>query len=158
MKHEGATVHVARSGQAVVYMGDDQVNEFIYKFVSRTSWRRMVARGISPLDDGTLYVARFAEDGTGEWLPLVHGAGPLTEANGFADQGDVAVKTRLAATLVGATPMDRPEWTAVDPTTGAVYCTLTNNTSGAKVVNGREPPQAEPVGPHRGLARGGRPS
>jgi secreted PhoX family phosphatase len=139
VKHEGATVHVARSGQAVVYMGDDQVNEFIYKFVSRTSWRRMVARGTSPLDDGTLYVARFDDDGTGEWLPLVQGAGPLTAASGFADQGDVLVKTRLAATLVGATPMDRPEWTAVDPTTGTVYCTLTNNTSGAKVVNGPNP-------------------
>jgi secreted PhoX family phosphatase len=128
LKHEDATVHVTRNGRVVVYMGDDQVFEYIYKFVSAANWRSMRARGRSPLDEGTLYVARFAEDGTGTWIPLVHGENGLTAANGFADQGEVLVKTRLAADLVGATPMDRPEWTAVDPRTGTVYATLTNNT------------------------------
>jgi secreted PhoX family phosphatase len=139
MKHEGAFVHVSKGGRAVVYMGDDQVNEYVYKFVSAGNWKSMRARGISPLDEGTLYVGRFAEDGTGQWLPLVHGHGPLTAANGFADQGDVLVKARLAASAVGATPMDRPEWTSVDQNTGMVYLTLTNNTSSSKVVNAANP-------------------
>lgn len=69
----------------------------------------------------------------------MHGTGPLTAENGFADQGDVLVKTRFAASAVGATRMDRPEWATVDETTGMVYLTLTNNTSSAKVVNNANP-------------------
>ena len=146
LKHEGAFVQVGKGGRAVVYMGDDQANEYAYKFVSDGSWRSLWARGRSPLDEGTLYVARFHEDGRGEWLPLVHGHGPLTAANGFADQGDVLVKARLAASAVGATPMDRPEWTSVDPLAGLVYLTLTNNTSASKVVNAANPRKPNPWG------------
>lgn len=139
MKHEGASVHITKGGRAVFYMGDDQTNEYVYKFVSAGNARSLRAHGLSPLDHGTLYVARFDEDGSGEWLPLVHGHGPLTAANGFTDQGDVLVKTRLAATALGATPMDRPEWTAIDANTGLVYVTLTNNTSSAKQGNAANP-------------------
>ena len=128
VKHEGAAFTTAPSGQIVVYMGDDQRFDYIYKYVSTNPWADDIAAGRSPLDDGTLYVARFDDDGTGVWLPLVHGEGPLTEENGFADQGDVLVKTRLAADLLGATPMDRPEWTTTNEDTGDAFCTLTNNT------------------------------
>ena len=138
-KHEGAFVHTTKGGRVVVYTGDDQVNEYVYKFVSADGWRSLRDRNVSPLDEGTLYVGKFNDDGTGEWLPLVHGSGPLTAANGFADQGDVLVKTRLAATALGATPMDRPEWTTVDGNTGMVYLTLTNNTSSGKVVSAANP-------------------
>ena len=78
------------------------------------------------LDHGTLYVAKFDAGGAGRWIALTHGQGPLTAANGFADQGEVLVKTRQASDLLGATKMDRPEWIAVDKQ-GWVYCTLTNN-------------------------------
>jgi secreted PhoX family phosphatase len=128
-KHEGASIHVGKGQRVVAYMGDDQANEFVYKFVSADNYKSMLARGKSPLAEGTLYVAKFNDDGSGQWLPLVQGTGPLTAANGFSDQGDVLIKARLAASAVGATPMDRPEWTTVDPTTGAVYVTCTNNTS-----------------------------
>ena len=66
-------------------MGDDEVNQHVYKFVSADDRHSMHKRRKSPLDEGTLYVARFNADGSGEWLPLVHGNGPLTAANGFAE-------------------------------------------------------------------------
>lgn len=123
-KHEGSTVHVDASGRVVVYSGDDQRFDYIYKFVSADSWRAMRARGESPLDHGTLYVARFNDDGSGEWLELSLDVPAL--ALRFADMGELLINTRIAADIVGATPMDRPEWVTV----GAderVYCALTNN-------------------------------
>ncbi|HSW21034.1 MAG TPA: PhoX family phosphatase [Ramlibacter sp.] len=126
---EGATVAVTRDGRAVVYSGEDARFEYIYKFVTRDAIRPGGLRANRALlDHGTLYAARFDADGAGQWLALTHGAGPLMAANGFADQGEVLVKTRQACDLVGATPMDRPEWTAVAPD-GWVYCTLTNNSA-----------------------------
>jgi len=137
IKHEGAFVHTTAGDRVVVYMGDDQAGDYAYKFVSADSWPAMRDRGVSPLDEGTLYVARFSDDGNGTWLPLVFGQGPLTPENGYTDQGDVLVKARLAADDLGATPMDRPEWTSVGPD-GTVYLTLTNN-SGRREPNGPNP-------------------
>ncbi len=128
--HEGAWVALTRDQRAVVYSGEDARFEYIYKFVSRDRMRPGGANANRELlDHGTLYVARFDADGRGRWLPLVHGQGPLTAANGFADQGEVVIKARQASDALGATRMDRPEWLSIDPRTRWVYCTLTNNTS-----------------------------
>ncbi len=127
--HEGATVAVTKDGRAVVYSGEDARFEYIYKFVSRDRIQPGGFReNATLLDHGTLYVARFDADGKGRWLALAHGQGPLTAANGFADLGEVLIKTRQASDLLGATKMDRPEWIAIDQQ-GWVYCTLTNNSS-----------------------------
>lgn len=130
-KHEGATVALARDGRVVVYMGDDERFEYVYKFVSRDRYLPGMSDTGALLDHGTLYVARFDEDGKGRWLPLRHGEkfdkGTLTAEQGFADQGEVVVRCRQAADIAGATKMDRPEWIAVHPKTGEVYVTLTNN-------------------------------
>jgi secreted PhoX family phosphatase len=125
--HEGVVFAPVSEGKPVVcYSGDDAQFEYIYKFVSARPYQAATASG-ALLDEGVLYVARFNDDGAGEWLPLVFGQGPLTIENGFRSQADVLVNTRLAADRVGATKMDRPEWGAVDPRTGDVYFTLTNN-------------------------------
>lgn len=139
IKHESATVTQSK-GRVVVYTGDDENGDYLYKFVGDRSWRSHVKRGRSPLDHGTLYVASFAADGTGRWLPLVHGEGVLTVANGWADQADVLIRTRQAADAVGATRLHRPEWVAVDETTDDVYVTLTNGSGNSSAVNsGRDP-------------------
>jgi secreted PhoX family phosphatase len=129
IKREGAWVCETWNGRAVVYMGDDERFEYIYKFVSLLPWRDHLDRGDSPLDHGTLYVAKFNEDGTGRWLPLVHNRGPLNAENGFSSQAEVLIETRRAADLVGATKMDRPEWIASypDKRRAELYVTLTNN-------------------------------
>ncbi|NGN65709.1 PhoX family phosphatase [Streptomyces sp. A7024] len=138
IKHEGAVMTTAR-GRVVAYMGDDQDGEYIYKFVGSGSWRLHRALGRSPLDHGTLYVARFDDDGTGTWLPLEYGKGPLTAANGWQDQADVLLRTRTAADALGATKMDRAEWTAVNPRTKDVYATLTNGAGAGNAANPRTP-------------------
>lgn len=133
-KHEGATF-ADGNGHAVIYSGDDENGDYFYKFVSADKWRDVQKEWFnntsvrrSPLDTGVLYVAQFDPNGTGRWLPLVHGEGPLTVANGWVDQADVLIRTRQAADAVGATKMDRPEWVAVNPRTQDVYLTLTNGT------------------------------
>ncbi len=127
-KHEGAGIVVNHDGRIVCYMGDDQSFQFIYKFVSRRAYDpkdRTWNWGL--LDDGTLFVAKFNDDNTVTWMPLVWGTDPLTAANGFADQGDIVIDVRRAAALLGATPMDRPEDIEFSNSTGSVFVALSKN-------------------------------
>jgi len=127
--HEGASPTIAPDGRVAVYMGDDDKFEYVYKFVSngRFDARNPVANR-DLLDHGVLYAARFDASGRGQWLPLVFDAkGPLGPAAGFRDQAEVLVKARHAAHVLGATPMDRPEDIEVNPVTGRVYFSCTNN-------------------------------
>ncbi|CAI8914779.1 Phosphatase [Pseudomonas chlororaphis] len=135
-KHENAALAETRDGRAVVYMGDDERGEFIYKFVSRDRINhRNPKANRDLLDHGTLYVAIFDNGdgnpdhpkGTGKWVELSHGKNGIDASSGFADQAEVLIHARLAASVVKATRMDRPEWIVVSPKDGQVYCTLTNN-------------------------------
>lgn len=126
-KREGAAGITARSGHYVVYSGDDERYDYVYRFVTagRVSGDR--TRDMNLLESGTVFAARFNVDGTGDWLPIIHGQGPLTAANGFSSQADCLIEMRRAADLLGATKMDRPEDVEVNPSTDKVYVMLTNN-------------------------------
>ncbi len=143
-KHESAQYVVDSDNNIAFYMGDDEKNEYVYKFVCAGKFNPSnKAANRNLLDSGTLYVARFDANLRGEWLPLEPGATGVdgvalrdnpnfSGADDAEVQAKILIKTRMAADAVGATMMDRPEWTGARPRIGGyseieVYCTLTNN-------------------------------
>ncbi len=139
--HEGATTIVNKDGRVAVYLGDDDYFEYIYRFVTKGKFNpddRAANRDL--LDEGELSVAKLDANGELHWLPLVHGQNGLTAENGFADQGEVLIKARLAADHLGATPMDRPEDVEANPINGRVYAVMTKNAK-------RKPDQVDPANP-----------
>ena len=119
-KHENAEVTLAVDGRVVVYLGDDERGEFLYRFVSDGVYAEG-GDNADLLESGSLSVARFADDGTGAWVALT------PETTGMASQAEISIHTRQAASAVGATTMDRPEWVAANPNKAEAYCCLTNN-------------------------------
>ncbi len=138
-KHENAEVVVNKDGHVVVYMGDDERGEFLYRFISAG---KFVEGGNNAdlLNEGKLFVAKFNEDQSGEWLEL------SPETTGMKSQAEVCIHARQAASAVGATTMDRPEWVASHPKKAEIYCALTNNKNRAVKPNagGDETPVAGP--------------
>jgi len=144
-KHEGANVIVAEDGRVVAYMGDDERNDYMYKFVSKNTISGSRKKNLTLLSEGDLYVAKFSGDspageitgtgklpsdgefdGSGTWIPLTQNGQSVVD--GFTTE-QVLVFTRLAADAVGATKMDRPEDVEPSPKTGKVYAALTNNST-----------------------------
>ena len=155
-KHESAQYVVDADNNVAIYMGDDERNEYIYKFVCAGKFNptnRAANRDL--LDSGTLYVARFNGNLSGEWIALQPGTigvngQPLRENPNFAGANDaevlakILIKTRMAADAVGATSMDRPEWTGARPRINGfdeveIYCTLTNNSRRGGTVSASTP-------------------
>lgn len=130
--HEGFTL-VWKDGQKIAaYGGDDGIDQFVYKYVSRHPYRPGNPGNRELLTEGTLYAARFDEDGSGRWLALEFGRGPLTPENGFRNQADVLIDARRAGALLGATPMDRPEDVETNPVNDCTYVMLTKNRNRAE--------------------------
>jgi secreted PhoX family phosphatase len=160
-KHENASMTLAADNSVVVYLGDDQANDYVYKFVSEGKYDPAASFAVNKaknlLEDGTLYVAKFEAGaatgdlmGTGVWVPLVAATATTdgsTLGAKFGDLGAILVNTRLAADAVGATKMDRPEWITVHPQTGEVFATMTNNSSrAADKTDEANPRAANPYG------------
>ena len=119
-KHENAELVVNRDERVVVYMGDDERGEFLYRYVSDGKF--IVGVDVDDLlENGKLYVAKFHDNGQGQWLEL------NPDSTGMASQAEICVYTRIAASAVGATTMDRPEWVAANPNGQEVYVALTKN-------------------------------
>lgn len=127
-RHENAALLVAEDGRVVVYMGDDEADQYLYKFVSDGVYDPDPAKRDSMkevLEKGTLYVAHFDGNKKGRWVELSKRNPALKE---FQDDATILIFARMAAKATGqATPMDRPEWIAIDPFSDRVYATLTNN-------------------------------
>ena len=155
--HENVAHMTDSNNRLAFYMGDDGTPGCIYKFVPNRAFNASNrAANTDLLDYGTLYVARFNADGTGEWRALVHqqnglvpGAvdpGNVSQSTtpptpvtvNFNSQADVLINTKAAARVAGGTVMDRPEWLTVAPDNSAIYCTLTNN-SGRQVTDAANP-------------------
>lgn len=137
IKHENVELVINKDGHAVAYMGDDERGEFLYRFVSDKKYSP-TGDNSDLLDSGTLYAAKFHDNMIGEWLALT------PETTGMKDRAEISIHTRQAASTVGATTMDRPEWVAANPNKAEVYCCLTNNKNrGVKPNAGGDP---TPVG------------
>ncbi|MFV5365806.1 PhoX family protein [Acinetobacter oleivorans] len=138
--HEDSACRAVAGQPLAFYMGDDSRGEYIYKFVSTAVWdvkdvNRGYAAGDKYMNAGKLYVAKFNNNGSGQWIELAYGKNGLNESNTtypFKSQADVVTFARLAGDAVGATKMDRPEWCTVNPVNGEVYVTLTNNSNRGK--------------------------
>lgn len=152
-KHEAAQPRLTSDGRPVVYMGDDEKFDYLYKFVSSKRMKKGNSRAarehnLTLLDEGTLYVAKLTGDspvteidgtgklpvdgefdGSGVWIPLA--TGTTSHVPGMTAD-EVYVYTRLAGDKVGATKMDRPEDVEPSPRTGRVYVALTNNSDRGK--------------------------
>lgn len=135
--HEDSACRAVVGQPLAFYMGDDSTGEYIYKFVSTAAWDAKDINGGYTIGDkymnaGKLYVAKFNNDGSGQWIELAYGKNGLNESNTtypFKSQADVVTFARLAGDAVGATKMDRPEWCTVNPVNGEIYVTLTNNSN-----------------------------
>ncbi|EPF6239334.1 TPA: PhoX family phosphatase [Acinetobacter baumannii] len=135
--HEDSACRAVVGQPLAFYMGDDSTGEYIYKFVSTATWDAKDINGGYTAGDkymnaGKLYVAKFNNDGSGQWIELTYGKNGLNESNTtypFKSQADVVTFARLAGDAVGATKMDRPEWCTVNPLNGEIYVTLTNNSN-----------------------------
>lgn len=112
--HECATVSQAPNGRCAVYSADDKNDEHIYKFISSKP---------GSLDEGKLYVANLEK---GQWISLDRNDHQILKDN-FKNQLEIQIFTRDAAKMVGATPLNRPEDIEIDPKTGNIFITLTNN-------------------------------
>ena len=114
--HECCTVYELADRRVVAYSGDDKNNEHLYKFISSKP---------SSLKEGTLYVADTIQ---GKWMALDWENQPILQSK-FKDQTEVLIRAREASKLLGATALNRPEDIEIDPITGNIFVSLTNNKS-----------------------------
>ena len=112
--HECCTLYELEDKRIVAYTGDDKNNEHLFKFVGSEA---------GSLKEGTLYVADTTK---GKWLALDWENQPKLQQR-FKNQTEVLIRAREAAKILGATPLNRPEDIEIDPISGNIFVSLTNN-------------------------------
>ncbi len=142
-RHEAATCALAPDGRVCVYSGDDAPFEYLYRFVS--------ARPYSPnganwhlLDEGTLFVARFAGDPPAAPADGARYPAPVSASGWLTAPDNCALDP--AGRLWIATDQGR-RWRGTGRADGLYGCTLDGPARGALRCLFRAPVGAEVCGP-----------
>ncbi|MFD2169138.1 PhoX family protein [Tumebacillus lipolyticus] len=141
--HENSAMGLAKDGRIVVYMGDDEKDACVYKYISKGKFDAAKEKANSALlEEGTLYAANMKK---GAWIALtIEAVQKALSAQGFKapalisktveklkaqfqTQADVLVYANEAALILGATPTDRPEDVEISPFDNTIFIAHTNN-------------------------------
>ncbi|MEM1201690.1 MAG: alkaline phosphatase PhoX [Acidobacteriota bacterium] len=111
-RHENVTLRCEAGKRLAAYMGDDRRGGHVWKFVSDAVVEDPTDKANSRLlEQGTLYVARFREDFTGEWIPLAASTPLRAPEPDECFSQHVKVPSRFVGgpVAVGDTDRDYPE-------------------------------------------------
>ena len=123
-RHENVAISISENKKVIAYMGDDKVNECMYKFVSSNSYNENNREAnMNILDEGDLYVADFENN---KWQPLDYEKREELRSV-FSSQADVLINCDRSSKLAGGTECNRPEDIEINPVDGSVFISFTNN-------------------------------
>lgn len=126
-RHENIAIRAAPLQKLVAYMGDDRRGGHVWKYVSKdrvgfATWNPLNSR---LLEEGTLFVARFNADGTGNWIPLR--SDTATNPNVPSELGSAELAARGAIDRSGGTRLPRRNGIAGQTGDGGSFVVTTAN-------------------------------
>jgi uncharacterized protein len=129
-RHENIAVRADAGKPLVAYMGDDKRGGHTWKYVSKGRVGNPRDRSNSKLfESGTLYVAKFNPNGTGEWIPLLLS----TATNPVVPSQIASVEIARLGTAQrdGRVPLPRRNGIAAQTADGGIFNCDTKNESTA---------------------------
>jgi uncharacterized protein len=125
-RHENIAVRAEAGRALVAYMGDDKRGGHTWKYVSKGRISNPTDKNNSKLfESGTLYVARFNPDGTGEWIPLL--LSTKTNPNVPSVVASVEIARLGVAQRDGRVPLPRRKGLAAQTADGGIFNCDTKN-------------------------------